>query len=318
MSLPIVPLPQIQASVTEAEILLAVRNALIAQAEGMVNAPLPGQLLFSEPHGDCHIKYGHIQGSDSYVIKVASGFYDNPKSGLPVTSGLMLVLDARTGYPVCLLDDQGWLTNQRTAAAGVLAAQAGQPDNCHQLGIIGAGEQGYLQASWTAKHLGIGDIVIWARRPEQAEKLCHRLREDGFQAQPLSDIEDLLKQSRLVITTTPSKSPLFRECDVQPGTHIVAMGCDSPGKSELPPELFARAARILTDSNLQCLDHGDFGNAVRAGHATENLSTELGSVLQFKEEKTRNPDDITIADLTGLAAQDIAVADLVRSKLKMP
>ncbi|RED52197.1 ornithine cyclodeaminase [Aestuariispira insulae] len=315
MALAVIPKDRITAVLREKDILEATRQALIAQAEGHVKAPPPGQLMFEAANGDCHIKYGAIQGADTFAIKVATGFYDNPGQGLPVTCGLILVMDARTGRPLLLLDDEGWLTNMRTAAAGALAAHAAAPAQISALGIIGAGEQAYLQARWTARLMGIENIHVWARRPEQAGALSQQLSQEGFQAKASPNTADLLQSCNLVITCTPAKAPLFPASEVRPGSHIVAMGADSPGKQELDPTLFARADTVLCDSLDQCLDHGDFGHAVRAGHVPETKATELGHILSRQTAGRTAPDQITIADLTGLAAQDIAMADLVRARL---
>jgi ornithine cyclodeaminase len=105
-ALPVIPLETIQASLTEAEILDAVKGALIAQARGEVNSPPPGMLMLDDPAGECHIKYGHLQGSGTFVIKIACGFFENPKMGLSASSGMMIVLDAKTGAPACILDDK--------------------------------------------------------------------------------------------------------------------------------------------------------------------------------------------------------------------
>ena len=106
-TIPLITLETIQASLTEADILDAVQGALVAQARGQVNSPPPGMLQLDDPKGECHIKYGHLDGSDTFVIKIACGFYENPKIGLLANSGMMLVFDAKTGVPICILDDKG-------------------------------------------------------------------------------------------------------------------------------------------------------------------------------------------------------------------
>ena len=90
------------------KLLKPVKGALIAQARGDANAPPPGMLQLQDPAGECHIKYGRLKGSDTFVIKIACGFYENPKMGLSASSGMMVVFNARTGVPVCILDDKGW------------------------------------------------------------------------------------------------------------------------------------------------------------------------------------------------------------------
>src|SRR6266404_2409575 len=58
----------------QSKVIERVRQALIRQAMGEVQSPLPGQLVFEHPRGDCHIKFGHVAGSDRFAIKVATGF----------------------------------------------------------------------------------------------------------------------------------------------------------------------------------------------------------------------------------------------------
>ena len=313
-TIPLITLETIQASLTEADILDAVQGALMAQARGQVNSPPPGMLQLDDPRGECHIKYGHLDGSDTFVIKIACGFYENPKIGLSANNGMMLVFDAKTGAPVCILDDKGWLTNARTAAAGALAARAGAPPGVASVGIIGSGEQAELQAKWTCRLLGIESVVVYGRTARHVEDYAERMARDGFSVTIAPDIASLMKRCNLVITTTPSNAALILADDVRPGTHIVAMGADNPGKQELEAALFPRAAVIMVDDHDQCVHHGDLGHAVRGGLVPEDADIDLGAVLAGERPGRLSDDDITIVDLTGIAAEDMAVAGLVWSR----
>jgi len=313
-TIPLITLETIQASLTEADILDAVQGALVAQARGQVNSPPPGMLQLDDPKGECHIKYGHLDGSDTFVIKIACGFYENPKIGLSANNGMMLVFDAKTGAPVCILDDKGWLTNARTAAAGALAARAGAPPGVASVGIIGSGEQAELQAKWTCRLLGIESVVVYGRTARHVEDYAERMARDGFTVTIAPDIASLMKRCNLVITTTPSNAALILADDVRPGTHIVAMGADNPGKQELEAALFPRAAVIMVDDHGQCVHHGDLGHAVRGGLVPEDADIALGAVLAGDKPGRLSDDDITIVDLTGIAAEDMAVAGLVWSR----
>ncbi len=313
-TIPVIPLETIQASLTEAEILDAVKGALIAQARGEVNSPPPGMLMLDDPKGECHMKYGHLAGSDTFVIKIACGFYENPKIGLSANSGMMLVFSARTGVPACILDDKGWLTNARTAAAGALAAQAGAPPGVTGVGIVGTGEQAELQAKWTCKLLGFKSVCVWGRTASHVRDYVERMEKDGFSVTVAADVASLMKSCNLVITTTPSDAALIMAGDVRPGTHIVAMGTDNPGKQELDAALFARAAVIMVDDHNQCVHHGDLGHAVRGGLVAEDADIPLGAVLAGEKPGRTSDDDITIVDLTGIAAEDMAVAGVVWSR----
>jgi len=297
------------------DILDAVNQGIIDHARGLMVAPSPGQLIFSEPPGDCHIKYGMVRGGPIFVIKVAVGFFNNPALGLPVNNGLVLAFSAETGETVAVFRDEGWLTSWRTAAAGALAAKAGAPRNIEHLGIVGAGHQAELQALWGARVLGVRTVVLWGRDAGKAEQLAGRLRRSGLRVEIVTTLLRMFDRCRVVITCTPSPVPIVSDGVVQTGTHIVALGADGPGKVELEPRLVARADWIATDDHAQCLNHGDFGFAVRAGLLAENADLSFGEVLAGRVQLRRSEADITIVDLTGLPAQDVAITSLACQKL---
>lgn len=297
------------------EITAAVRGALIAHAEGRVLCPPPGQLLFEQPRGDCHIKYGTEEGGETFVVKVATGFYDNPGLGLPVNDGITLLFSARTGQPLAMFQDQGWLTGWRTAAAGALAVVAGAPARVRRLGIVGTGHQAELQARWAAQALGDVPVVVWGRSMERAAALATRLADQGVACTTASDVGALLQQCNAVVACTSASSPVIPARLVRPGTHLVSIGADSPGKSELDPALFGRAAAIALDDRALCLEHGDSGRAVRAGYVADGSDIALGDVLAGDRVLRSSEDDITLVTLTGIAAQDLAIARWAHAKL---
>lgn len=297
------------------DIIVAVREALIAHSRGEVVSTQPGLMVFEDPPGDCHIKSGYFKGGPVFVIKVATGFYNNPSLALDTNSGLLLVFDATTGQTLALLDDQGWLTSWRTAAAGALAAQAGAPSQVSALGIVGSGHQAELQALWTCELLGIERVFIWGRSPEKARALAAKLCAQGLKADNAATVYELFERCNLVITCTPSRHPLVPADAVKTGTHIVALGADSPGKQELDPAILGRARVVMTDDRGQCGHHGELGHSLRAGFLKGDSDVSLGQVLAGTVPGRLSDQDITVADLTGLAAQDVAIATLAVEKL---
>ncbi|MDB6082090.1 MAG: ocd [Chlamydiia bacterium] len=105
--------------------------------------------------------------------------------------------------------------------------------------------------------------------------------------------------------------PLLFGHQLQPGTHITAEGADDVGKQELDESVFDRADLIIVDSLQQCSSYGDLSHA-----KNEDLHSviELGKLLQ--EPRKRQPHWITVADLTGLAIEDLQVAKAIYTKLE--
>ena len=118
-------LDQIKAALINIDPVQAIEEGFVAYSRGKVVVPPVGEMIFKNPPGDVHIKYGYIVDDDYYVIKIASGFYENVKLGLPSTNGLMLVFDQRTGELASVLLDEGYLTEVRTAAAGATSPFCG-------------------------------------------------------------------------------------------------------------------------------------------------------------------------------------------------
>lgn len=289
----------------------AVRDAYVAVSDGRANAPPIGYLGFPEANGDCHIKYGHIAGDDVFAVKIASGFYDNPAHGLPSSTGVVLVFSARTGQVRALLADEGYLTDLRTGLGGAVATLALCRPDARQFLIVGSGTQAY----WLARALHMlapeADLGVWGRNHPRAAALVERLAEVGVTAKVAPDLEAACRTAEVIVTATPASTPLVKSAWVQPGCHITAIGADSPGKQELETALVARADLRVADMLSQSLDHGEFASARAAGLIGLADCAELGAVLGGVVQGRTSPNDITIADLTGVATQDIAMARLV-------
>ncbi|KQY16395.1 hypothetical protein ASE23_20705 [Rhizobium sp. Root73] len=309
----ILPRPEIEALIDLDHALAAVEAGYIAASEGRAVMPPVGYLAFPDKDGDCHIKYGHIAGDPTFAVKIAAGFYGNPAIGLPTSNGVMLVFSAETGILEAILLDEGFLTDLRTGLGGAIATRALCRPDARRVAIAGTG----IQARWQVRCLQRAmpgtpfSFTIWGRSQDKARETANALKAEGIDVLISSDLERLCRGAEIIITTTPSREPLIRNAWIQPGTHITAIGADAPGKQELETGLVARASRRICDSAAQSLDHGEFSTAFRAGDISAETCAELGAVLGGKAAGRIHPGDITIVDLTGIAVQDIAIANSV-------
>ncbi len=305
----ILDLPTIKRCLDQNHVLEAIERNFVAYSSGRSNVPPVGHLIL--PGGDTHIKYGHIEGDTNFVIKVASGFHDNPQKGLNASTGLMLLCSADTGQPVAMLDDEGHLTDVRTALAGAVAGKLLGVAGTDLLGVVGTGVQAELQLQAICDVCNCRRALVWGRDMAKAERLVERFANTGTTVSAVSDLEDLVGRTRHIVTTTPATSPIIRSEWVQPGTHITAVGADCPGKQELATDLVARADVLVVDSVSQCVDQGEIQTALAAGEIAVSDLIELGKVIGGSAPGRSNDTQITIADLTGVAVQDIAIANSV-------
>lgn len=290
-----------------------VMDAMASTAVDFAVCGVPGELLFDSPRGDCHVKYGYLASDAHFVVKVATGFYDNDASGRPVNGGVVLLFSKRTGLLGSIVSDGGFFTAWRTAAVGSLASRALAPPDVQRIAVIGTGQQAELQAIWHRDLFPEVPIVVAGRDEERAQRLVANLADGGLRLET-STIADAVGAADVIVTATSATAPLFAAGLVGPGTHVTAVGADAAGKQELDPSLLSQADIIATDDHHQCLEGGEFGNAVRAGTVADSVDIALATVLDGTAE-TRSPDAITVADLTGLTVQDLAIASFFRERL---
>ena len=293
------------------DVVAEMERAFVAYSAGKCVIPPVGELSFAEPRGDVHIKYGYVHDEEFYVVKIASGFYGNPALGLPSSNGLMLLFRQATGELAAVLLDEGRLTDIRTAAAGAVAARHLAPSRVDRIGILGTGTQARLQLEYLRGVVDCQKVLVWGRNPEQAERYMRDMAALGFHVEVASDASELVAASQLIVTTTPAESPLIESTAVQPGTHVTAVGADSPSKQELEVAVLGMSDLVVADSLSQCRERGEISHALRAGAIEEESVVELGALIASQVLGRQNDQQITVADLTGVAVQDVQIASAV-------
>lgn len=274
-----------------------------------ITAPI-SFLNFENPRGDVHIKSGALEGDEYYVVKIASGFYENPKIGLPSSNGLMLLFSQKTGELKAILLDEGRLTDLRTGLAGAIAAKYLAKPLTKKIGIVGTGTQAREQLYSLQFVTQCRDVLVWGRDQSKAEAFATDPLFANYRIFPVQSIDELAASCDLIVTTTSSKAPLLFGHQIRPGTHITAVGADDEGKQELDATVFEKADMITVDSMLQCSKYGDYSHAKTKCKAPV---VELGEFIS--SPRKREDQMITISDLTGVAVEDLQVAKAVFAKL---
>lgn len=304
---------EIRSLIGPAQALREVRDAFAKLARGQ--ATLPGVIGLDIPQhkGEIHVKGAYIHGAPFFAVKAATGFYDNPARGLPMSGGLMLVFDATTGLLAAILFDNGFLTELRTGAAGALAADLLARRVLRRVGIVGSGSQARYQLEALLGVRRPEQVVVWGPSADRAAACALEMRERfGVAATAGPVLREAVVGSDIVITVTPSRVPLVEADWIGPGTHVTAVGSDGPDKIELAPAVLAKAGKVVADSLAQCLRLGEIHHAVDAGLLRpEAVHAELGEVAAGLKPGRSSDDEITVADLTGLGIQDAAVAGFV-------
>jgi len=301
-----------QAITLSPEMIDLIEGAFRALAEGKVIQPPILSMALPEVNGEVDVKTAYIPGLEGFAIKISPGFFNNPSLGLPSLNGLVVYFAADTGLVKAVMMDNGYLTDIRTAAAGAVAARHLAPAQVTTAGVIGTGVQARLQARAAYLVRPFARLLIHGRSRARAEACAADLAAvfsgKDVQVEVVDQAEDLVRQSQLVITTTPSQTPLIMADWLHPGLHITAMGSDQHGKNELDPRLLGEVDCYCCDVIAQARLLGELRAALVAGTLAEADAVELGAVISGDARGRVDPAAITVADLTGTGAQDTAIA----------
>lgn len=308
----ILNLEKIMAALPAIDLMQEIEAGFVAYSAGKAVVPPVGELVMRDPPGDVHIKYGYLVGDDFYVVKIASGFYENPQRGLPSSNGLMLLFNQKTGEPCGVLLDEGHLTDVRTAVAGAIAAKYLAPSEVVGIGVFGTGIQARLQLQYLAPVTACRRVVVWGRSQEKLEQYQSDMTACGFEVTTTTDSASVLANCNLIVTTTPATQPVLAwRADINHGMHITAVGSDTPHKQELDLATLGGADLIVADSLSQCITRGEIHHALLHETIRKDDLVELGDIITGKSAGRRSDDQLTIADLTGVAVQDIQIAKAV-------
>ncbi|WP_298310117.1 ornithine cyclodeaminase family protein [uncultured Aquimarina sp.] len=277
---------------------------------------VPVNLLHFPNNSDAHIKTAAIEGYEYFSIKVATMFPNNRKQNNSPYNGSIFLFDSATGELKAILEDKGILTDLRTAAAGAVITDFVVSPQSTRVSVIGTGIQAYYQVLALSKLRTISNLIIYGRSKENAILLKNKLEKtlQNISITIVSSVEEAVKNSTIIITTTSSKIPLVKGEWLQKGQHVTAIGADDTFKKELDLDCFQKADTVFVDSLDLNLKFGEYTDAIRSFSKLKNKTIEFGSIFSNKDYVTKK-NNITIAKLVGLGTQDLAAATLVMNKL---
>ena len=294
-----------------------VEDGFTALANGDVTLPPIMRIDIPENNGEVDVKTAYIKGLDTFAIKISSGFFNNPSLGLPSLSGMMILFNTKTGITESILLDNGYLTDVRTAAAGAVAAKYLAKEKVQHVGVIGTGIQARYQIEALSKVREFNTIHVYGRNEEASKKYAIDMEAKlGKKVIIAKSPEQVVKESEVVVTTTPSTMPLIQAEWLHPGLHITAMGSDAEHKQELDARIFSQADIIVCDVKSQVFRLGELHHAKEQNIIQdESAILELGEITAGLKNGRVNNDQITVCDLTGTGVQDTVIARFAYEQL---
>lgn len=307
----IITLEEIKSKFNYQKMLLEIAKSFEFFSENnIICAPIL-QYHFPKNLGELHIKSGHLINDKYFFIKIATGFSNNQNLGLDNCQGTIICLNANTGKPEIILNDEGYITNMRTALAGTLSAKLFSSPLIHSVGIMGTGIQAYLNAEYLINEFPLlKNLYIYGRNFSKLEKIKPKFEKLGYNVILCATPNEVLENCNLIITVTSATTPYIFPDKIQRGSVIIAIGADDGVKQELDCSVLEHASSIFTDSLEQCLKFGELSHSKDLKLSMKNKVYELGNFISGKIVDYSR-DKYIVVDLTGLAAQDIMISKYI-------
>lgn len=288
----------------------AAKNALVAMtmADSIVFPAVLGRT--SDGINTFSIKSG--TSGDITGVKVGSFWSGNPARGLPRHNSTIMLLDPQSGRLGAVIE-AGKVNAYRTAAADAVAADCLARKDARVLTVFGAGNQASFEVAALARIRPIETVLVVARPSERREAFMAQIKATGLDVRSAAP-EEAVRFAQIIVTATPSREPLFEANWVQPGTHVVSMGSDAPGKQELPAALLKKA-RLFCDLVSQSIQIGELQHVRSEISAGLLTATPIGDVIEKRAPGRGSDDEITVFDSSGVSLQDLYMAKaLIRAK----
>lgn len=220
---------------------------------------------------------------------------------------VIVLFDALSGQALATLD-AGAITQWRTAACSVLAAQRGANPHSQTLGVLGLGAQGMAHALQFCQAFDLQRVLVWS--PNVDEKRCHQLELECGVPVRAARAEEIAAQADILVTASRSRDPLFEGRSLKPGCFVAAVGSSLPTARELDDVCLQRAGKIVVEWGEQTLSEaGDLILAAPDCGVSGKLC-ELSDWLQLDRGQGYDAQRICVYKSVGVAIEDIAVAGL--------
>jgi ornithine cyclodeaminase/alanine dehydrogenase-like protein (mu-crystallin family) len=293
-----------------------IESAFGMLAKGEVDVPIPMHIGINESAnagpGDCHIKGGYIEGTGTWTVKLANvSFYKNIEKGLAPGSGIFVVCNAVNGAPLGIFQENRYLTDLRTGAAGALSVKHfGSSPKHNKVAFIGTGVIAMAMAEASNHVHKFSGGLAYGLDPKMSQAFCDQMSSKlGYPFEVCATAEEAVRKADVIFTQTTGAGHVLQLDWLKPHATIIASGSDQPTKNELPSEVMKKS-KFVADLIRQCSRVGELRTAIKEGVMQESdVHAELGEVVNGTKTG-REGDELIVVDLTGTGAQDAAIGQI--------
>jgi len=285
-----------------------VQAAYVAYSHGEITCPrrLGLPLL---PEGAVLLSMPAFDGREYAGVKLVSVQPENARRGLSVVRATYLLFAGATCEPLAIMGATR-LTAIRTGAAGGVAARLLASPDADTLALIGTGAQAETQLMAAAAVRPIREVWVYSRDPKHIDRFIARLSPlVNARLHAAASPSDAVRRARIVVTATNAAAPVFSADDIQPGTHITAVGAFTTAMQEVPDAVVAEAAVYVDALDAAWHESGELaGPFARGLIGRTQVVGEIGALAAGELPGRTSADQITLFKSVGLAAQDLICA----------
>ena len=301
--------------VTMPAAIVLVRDAFRDLSAGRAQSPLRTAIEVVPGEGTTLVMPAYVPSAQALGVKVVSVFQGNADRDLPTITSIVCLFDSETGQPVAAMDG-AYLTALRTGAVSGAATELLARPESSVLTVIGAGAQAVTQAAAVCAVRPIERVIVTARSDASLDRFRRAIAEDWpnltSRLETSLDNRAAVRAADIVCTATTSRTPVFDDADVRPGTHINGVGSFTPKMQEIPAATVARAIVVVDQIEPALGEAGDLivplnDGLIDRGH----VFRELGRLADGAVTGRTSDDEITFFKSVGNAVQDMAVGRFV-------
>lgn len=304
---------------TMKEAIEAVKQAFSLVSENKCVVPLRTNIQAPKYEGCFLFMPAYVEEMDTASLKVINIFPHNIDQGIPSAPAQVFLIDGKTGLVQSVLDGT-YVTQLRTGASSGAAFELLAKKNCRTGALIGTGGQAATQLEAMLCARALEEVRVFDTNAERCADFTKRMQEElaGYQTRirAVSSSDEAIDDADLLITVTPSSTPVFDGTKIKKGATISCVGSYQHHMQELDPAVLPRTSKIYFDSRSAVLSEaGDILIPLEKGIISEkNFTGDIGDVISKKLVGRENDEEIIVYETVGVAAQDLVTAKIIYDK----
>lgn len=210
------------------------------------------------------------------------------------------------------------LGRMRTGAASAVATKFMARKDAGSIGVLGTGRQARSQVIAISRVRPVALVKCYSRDPQRREAFAEDLvQELGAEVVAADGAGEAVDGTDIIVTATTAADPVLLGEWLRPGVHINAIGSNWANRRELDAEAIQRCSRIAVDDLEQARqESGDLIGPAESGLLSWDRVVELGRIAAGEAPGRSSPQEITLFESQGIAAEDVAAMKLAYDRAR--